>query len=192
MRTTEDAPGHDGMLINRNDPILISGGAGLIGSRVVENLLARGFRNLRCLARPSTGVSRAELAGQRGGTSRVQVIRGNLLSRDDCAAAVKDVAVILHLAAARGEKSFPDAFMNSVVTTRNLVEAALQEKSLRRFVNVSSFAVYTNSDKPRGRLLDESCPVEQRPDRRGHAYTFAKAKQDDLVTTYGDQFRLPY
>jgi nucleoside-diphosphate-sugar epimerase len=82
--------------------------------------------------------------------------------------------------------------MNSVVTTRNLVEAALREKSLRRFVNVSSFAVYTNSDKPRGRLLDESCPVEQRPDRRGHAYTFAKAKQDDLVGTYGDQFGLPY
>ena len=52
-------------------------------------------------------------------------MKGNLLSSEDCAAATKDVAVIFHLAAGTGEKSFPDAFMNSVVTTRNLLEASL-------------------------------------------------------------------
>ena len=71
-------------------------------------------------------------------------MRGNLLSLNDCVMATKDVSVIIHLAAGRGEKSFPDAFLNSAVTTRNLLEAALVHKCLRRFVNVSSFAVYDN------------------------------------------------
>ena len=34
--------------------------------------------------------------------------------------------VIFHLAAGTGEQLFPDAFMNSVVTTRNLLDASLR------------------------------------------------------------------
>ncbi len=60
--------------------------------------------------------------------------------------------VIFHLAAGTGEKSFPDAFLNSVVATRNLLEASLRFGSLRRFVLVSSFAVYSNCDKPNGKI----------------------------------------
>lgn len=59
--------------------------------------------------------------------------------------------MIFHLAAGRGEGSSPDAFMNSAVTTRNLLEASMRHESFRRFVNVSSFTVYTNMKKPRRR-----------------------------------------
>ena len=180
----------DQMLIARpDDPILITGATGFIGKRVVRSLLDRGFRNLRCLSRPSSTVPPPE--GIPAG-ARVEMLRGNLLSREDCAAATRDAAVIYHLAAARGEKSFPDAFMNSVVTTRNLVDAAVRHGCLRRFVNISSFAVYSNLGKPKRGLLDEECPVEQRPERRGHAYTFAKAKQDAIVEEYGETLGIPY
>src|SRR6266542_2985796 len=124
--------------------------------------------------------------------ARVELMTGNLLSAEDCAVAVKGTAVIFHLAAGRGEKSFPDAFMNSVVTTRNLLDASVTQGDLRRFVNVSSFAVYTNNGKPRRRLLDESCLVEEHPELRGNAYCFAKAEQDQLVTDYGRRFGIPY
>jgi nucleoside-diphosphate-sugar epimerase len=119
-------------------------------------------------------------------------MRGNLLSREDCERATKDVAAIYHLAAGTGEKSFPDAFMNSVITTRNLLDAALRHGCLKRFVNISSFAVYTNRDKPRRNLLDESCPVEEHAELRGEAYCFAKLKQDELVIEYGRKHRIPY
>jgi nucleoside-diphosphate-sugar epimerase len=59
-------------------------------------------------------------------------------------------------------------------------------------VNVSSFAVYTNKNKPHGRLLDETCPVEEHPAGRGDAYCFAKVKQDEIVTQYGRKFGIPY
>jgi nucleoside-diphosphate-sugar epimerase len=57
---------------------------------------------------------------------------------------------------------------------------------------VSSFAVYTNTRKPRRRILDESCPVENQPALRGDAYSFAKIKQDELVTDYGRRFGIPF
>jgi nucleoside-diphosphate-sugar epimerase len=183
----------DDFIIGPDDPILITGATGFIGSRLIESLRDRGFRNLRCFARPSSEVARLEaIAGRRREEARIEVIKGNLLSHEDCVAATKDVAVIFHLAAGRGEKSFPDAFMNSVVTTRNLLEASLRHTCLRRFVNISSFAVYTNTQKPRLRLLDESCPVEKHPELRGDAYCFAKVKQDEIVTEYGKRFGIPY
>ena len=132
------------------------------------------------------------MATHRQASARLRVIEGNLLSREDCAAATQDVAVIFHLAAGRGEKSFPDAYMNSVVTTRNLLDASVQNGCLRRFVNISSFAVYTNTRKSRRRLLDESCPLEQRPELRGDAYSFAKARQDEMVAEYGKRVGIPY
>jgi nucleoside-diphosphate-sugar epimerase len=137
-------------------------------------------------------MSVGELYTDSGTPVRVKMFQGNLLSVEDCIAATKDVKVIFHLAAGRGEKSTPDAFMNSVVTTRNLLEGAFEHRCLQRFVNVSSFAVYTNKGKPRWRLLDESCPVENRPERRADAYVFAKVKQDEIVIEYCKKLGIPY
>ena len=176
---------HGHFLAGLDDVILVTGAAGFIGCRVVERLLELGFRNVRCLVRPSADAAR--LASL---TRRVEIIRGNLLSRDDCISATQNAAVIIHLAAARGERSFPDAFMNSVITTRNLIEGALRHGCLRRFVNVSSFSVYDNSGG--ARVLDETCPIEKRPELRGDAYCFAKVKQDEIVAEYGEKCGLPY
>jgi nucleoside-diphosphate-sugar epimerase len=176
-----------------DDLILITGATGFIGPRLVETLLHLGLCNLRCLARHSSPVTRVEaLRGLRYRGARVEVVRGNLLSSEDSQTVARDAAVIFHLAAGRGEKSIPEAFRNSVVTTRNLLEASIRQRCLKRFVNVSSFSVYTNRHKPRRRLLDESCPVETHPQLRGDAYTFAKTKQDEIVAEYASRFQVPY
>jgi nucleoside-diphosphate-sugar epimerase len=100
--------------------------------------------------------------------------------------------VVYHLAAGRGEKSFPDAFMNSVVTTRNLLEACHKNQSLRRFVNISSFTVYTNQQRSRWGILDETCATESHPEQRGEAYCFGKVKQEELLSEYGKKFGIPF
>ncbi len=180
-------------IIGSNDLILITGASGFIGSRLVGTLLGLGFSNLRCLARPFSNAAMIEaLGGHNGNGAQVELVRGNLLSREDCDSAASGAKVIFHLAASRGEKSFPDAFMNSVVTTRNLLEASLRHNCLKRFVNVSSFSVYSNKQTARWRLLDESCPVEARPELRGEAYCFAKVKQDEILAEYGKKFGIPY
>jgi nucleoside-diphosphate-sugar epimerase len=150
------------------------------------------MRHVRCLVRRAEGAQRLARIADRYPGARLDIVEGNLLSREDCLAATKGAAVILHLAAGRGEKFVPDAFMNSVVTTRNLLDASLQHGCLKRFVNVSSFAVYTNTGKRHWRVLDETCPAESRPALRGDAYSFAKIKQDELVKEYGEQYGVPY
>src|SRR5262245_56647938 len=180
-------------IISPDALILVTGAAGFIGSKVVEQLLELGFRNLRCFARPTGNASKIEaLRGRYDGAARIEIFQGNLLSPEDCLRAVKDVAVVYHLAAGRGEKMVADAFMNSVITTRNLLDACSRQGGIKRFVSVSSFSVYTNCGKPRGRMLDESCLMEVQPELRGDAYTFAKVKQDEIVAEYGKKAAIPY
>ena len=181
---------HDPSIIGLDDPILVTGAAGFIGPRVVGELLRRGFRDIRALVRPSSNLARLESVGRGSDSGRLTVVTGNLLSRPDCAAAAADVTVVFHLAAGRGEKSVPDAFMNSVVTTRNLLEACVERARLRRFVNVSSLSVYSNRGPAPG-VLDEQSALEQHPELRGDAYSFAKVKQDELVMEYAARFELP-
>ena len=180
-------------IVNTDDPILVTGAAGFIGTRVVGSLLDRGFRNVRCLVRNTGNITGLkEIIDRFSGAARTEIVVGNLLSREDCSVLAKDVALIYHLAAGTGTKAFSDAFLNSVVTTRNLLEATLEYKCLRRFVNMSSFAVYTNRKKPRWRLLDENCPVEDHPGSRAEAYCFGKVKQDELVMEYGRKHGIPF
>jgi len=178
-------------ILEPHDLILVTGAPGFIGLRVMDNLLSRGYRNVRCIARPTGHVRRLEeLVRSHGATGTVEIQRGNLLSPEDCQRATEGVAVIYHLAAGRGDM-FADAFMNSVVTTRNLLRATLEHGCLRRFVNISSFSVYTNRDKPSKRLLDERCPVEDDPAERGDPYMYGKTKQDEIVSEYATKFRVP-
>jgi nucleoside-diphosphate-sugar epimerase len=184
---------NDSFIISPDDPILITGATGFIGTRVVDGLLNRGFLNLMCFGRPSGKLDKIEdiLKHQPTG-AHVRTLKGNLLSRQDCETACKDMALIIHLAAGTSEKSFPDAFMNSVVTTRNLLDASMKCGRLKRFVLISSFSVYSNCQKPQGRVLDESCPIEEHGELRGEAYCFAKVKQEQIVAEYGKNFGIPY
>jgi nucleoside-diphosphate-sugar epimerase len=189
LRLVEDSV----FIISLDALILVTGAGGFIGAKVVEYLLGYGFRNLRCFARPSSNSVKLDaLIDQNRERAKIEILRGNLLSPEDCAAATKDVSVVYHLAAGRGEKLYADAFMNSVVTTRNLLEATLRHGCLKRFVNVSSFSVYSNRQRTPGGLLDETCPVELRPELRGDAYTFAKVKQDEILVEYGVKSGVPY
>lgn len=180
-------------IVGSNVAILVTGANGFVGTRVIKSLLLHGYENIRCFVRPSSNTKQLEgIIGRYSRKTSVEFIRGNLIRREDCQIATKDIELIYHLAAGRGEKSFPNAFLNSVVTTRNLLDASLQQSCLKRFVSVSSFSVYTNRKKPHGQVLDESCPVEQHSWLRGEAYCYAKVKQDEIVLDYGRKYGIPY
>lgn len=178
-------------VIDPDARILVTGAAGFIGRRLIPQLVEYGFRNIRCLLRPSRDAELADWLRHYQG-EQVEIMYGNLLNQQDCQAACNDVAVVYHLAAGRGEKSYPDAYLNSVVTTRNLIRASAQSTRLKRFVNVSSFAVYSNRGNNKERLLDESCSVEARPEQRGEAYCYAKVKQEEIIKEYGERLGVPY
>jgi nucleoside-diphosphate-sugar epimerase len=175
-----------------DDLILVTGSNGFIGAKVVEILLEYGFSNLRCFVRPSSQLSRLQTTlKQFDGRKNVELIIGDLLSHNDCRKAAEGVSIIYHLAAGF-DKSFAGAFMNSALATRNLLDAFLDVGQPKRFVNVSSFAVYSNLGLPHGALLDETCPLEDAPQERFDAYGFGKLKQEEVVREYGSRSKLPY
>src|SRR5437867_4912252 len=83
----------------RHEPVLITGSNGVIGCKVIETLLERGFFNLRCFVRTSGKLNRLNEVLTRHPEAKIEVIEGNLLSREDCGGAVRDVPLIYRLAA---------------------------------------------------------------------------------------------
>ena len=96
-------------IVGPDDRILVTGATGFIASRLVDRLLEMGFRKIRCLVRHSSRPDKVDALCSRMNGAGVEVMRGNLLSREDCVKAAENAAVIFHLAAGRGVKSFPDA-----------------------------------------------------------------------------------
>lgn len=177
-------------IIGKNDLILLTGANGFIGSKVLEILLEYGFTKIRCFIRSDRNLSELNRLSE-SVHANVEYLRGNLLSSDDCQKAVKDASLILHLAAGTG-KSFAACFMNSVLTTRNILEAVRAESNLRRFVSISSLSVYSGIGLRRGAVLKEDSKIEEEHMSRYDPYCYGKIKQDELVVAYGKKYGLPY
>lgn len=170
------------------DLILVTGANGFIGTSLIKRLQDMGFQNIRCFVRPSGDLSQLAKTVD---TGKLEIVHGNLLHLQDCEVATSDVSIVYHLAAGI-EKTFAGSFMNSVVTTRNLLDSVLGSGNLKRFVNVSSFSVYSNITLDPGEILDENCPIETEFMERFEAYCFGKVKQDEIVMRYGQDHGLPF
>lgn len=179
-------------IINKEDLILVTGANGFIGSRVVDALLHYGFNNLRCFVRSTHHCDKLNKIISLYSNVNIEIVCGNLLSLADCMNATKGVSVVYHLAAGRGEKSYASAVMNSVVTTRNLLDSLKDHREFKRFVNVGSITVYSKEKLKMDGLLDETCNIEKIPAKRGEAYCYAKIKQDEIVIDYNKKFSIPY
>jgi nucleoside-diphosphate-sugar epimerase len=158
---------------------LVTGANGYVGAIVARKLLLAGHQRVRCLVR-SLPAKRLESAVHDLPDGGPEVMAGNLLSRVDCERAVEGVSVIYHLAAGV-EKSNAGCVLNSAVATRNLLDAAARQAALKRVVNVSTIAVYSNHSLRRGAVIDERCPVDNRLVERHEPYTYGKAMQDEVV-----------
>lgn len=177
-------------IVDRSVQVLVTGAAGFLGSRVVTTLLGLGFERVRCGVRASSDLSLLQAGIPAKEANRCQIVEANLLSVDECRDLTENVELVYHLVAGRG-KSFPGCFQGSVITTRNLLDALVDHGQLRRFVNVSSFAVYSRFQCRRGSVWDESCPLEDNLEERHDAYVYGKLKQDDLVQEYRERFGVP-
>ena len=175
-----------------SERILVTGSNGFIGTRVVDVLLGYGFSNIRCFVRPSSRLDGLyKVIDRYSALDTVELVQGDLLSPEDCRRAIDGCAIVYHLAAG-SDKSFAGSFMNSALTTRNLMQATVGRGELNRFVNVSSFAVYSPVKIRCRGVLDETCPLEDSVQGRYDPYGFGKLKQEELVKEYGKQFGLPY
>lgn len=119
---------------------LVTGGAGFIGSNIVEELLKRGY-TVRVLDNFSTG-KRENL---KQFNKDIELIEGDIRSYHIVQQAVKGIDVILHQAALPSvPRSIKDPITSNevnVVGTLNILEAA-KDAGVKRVVYASSSSVY--------------------------------------------------
>jgi len=119
---------------------VVTGGAGFIGSHLVEALLARG-QGVRVLDDFSTG-KRENLDPF---LDRIEVVEGDLRRIDDVRGAVEGADYVLHQAALRSvPRSVDDPMSTNDVNvggTLNVLQAS-KEAGVKRVVSASSSSVY--------------------------------------------------
>lgn len=123
---------------------LVTGGAGFIGSHLVDGLIAAGYP-VRVLDDLSTG-SEANLRQHRGA---LKILRGDLRDGDAVRAAMSGVEVVFHLAAISSvQRSIIDPVESIDVNVRGAMQVLqmAQESGVRRVILASSAAVYGDSD----------------------------------------------
>jgi len=159
--------------------ILVTGGAGFIGSHLVDRLAAEGHQ-IRVIDNLSSG--RPEnLAHRRD----VEVIIGDLKNPQDVQRAVHGVDVVFHFAAnpeVRISTTSPDIHFNeNVVATFNLLEA-MRKNDVSQLVFASSSSVYGEPDEI---PVDENAPL-----RPVSVYGASKAACEHLIHAYAKLYGL--
>lgn len=154
--------------------VLVTGASGFLGRAVIDAALRHGH-DVVALVRPAAD---DPVTADGLDPRRVTVVRGDLRERGPWRDALGDVEAVLHLAAAPSG-DLATQFAGTVVATEHLL-AALPLDRLHRFVHVSSFSVYDYTALGVNGTLDETTPLEDRPELRD-AYTTTKLLQERLV-----------
>jgi len=155
---------------------LVTGGAGFIGSHLVDRLVADGWR-VRVIDNLSSG--RLENLAQHRGNPGVDVIVGDLKDPETCLRAVEGADVVFHYAAnpeVRVSTTDPEIhFRENIVATFNLLEA-VRRRGVKELVFASSSSVY---GEPENIPVDEDAPV-----RPVSVYGASKAACESLIHAY--------
>jgi UDP-glucose 4-epimerase len=146
--------------------VLVTGGAGFIGSHVVDRLVESGYR-VRVLDSLLTG--KLENLKQHQSYSQVEFVKGDVRDAKLVKKSVRDVDAVIHLAALTSVPfsiENPDlTFAVNVSGTINLLSSCAKQK-VGKFVFVSSCAVYGEP---------ESLPItEEHPTRPMSPYADSK------------------
>jgi dTDP-L-rhamnose 4-epimerase len=198
--------------------VLITGGAGFIGSHTADRLLERGYevRVLDSLTPPvhPAGKKPSYLSDQ------VEFLRGDVRSRDDLAPALRGVDAVVHLAAYQDYLTdFSTFFHVNTVGTALLYELIVQERlPIRKVVVASSQAVYGEgpyrcdvdgtvfptprpSEQLMRRVWEPVCPAcrgplcpvpaEEESVQPHNSYAISKYSQEMIALTLGRRHGIP-
>ena len=171
-----------GLQANR---VLITGGAGLIGSHIADLLVQEGVPEIIILDNFTRG--RRENIESAMASGRVRVVEGDIRDRQLVHTTMQDVDLVFHQAAIRITHCAQDPRLALEVLadgTFNILEAAVQAQ-VKRVVAASSASIYG--------LADEFPTTEKHhPYNNRTLYGAAKAFNEGLLRSFNDMYGLSY
>jgi UDP-N-acetylglucosamine 4-epimerase len=126
----------------RDSRVLVTGGAGFIGSNLVESLLFTG-NHVICLDNFSTG--KRENLAEFADNQNFKLIEGDIRNYNDCLKAVENIDIVFHQAALG---SVPRSIMDPVTSTDVNIGGfvkmlfASKEANVKRFIYAASSSTY--------------------------------------------------
>lgn len=142
--------------------VLVTGGTGFIGGRLVERLL------LECNARPRVILRDYARAASlaRFGLDRIELVKGSLADPEAVEHAVRGCSVVFHCAYDYADRA------SNITGISTLIRSCIRHQA--RLVHVSTFAVY----EP---LPDGDLSEEMTPSRSGIPYSETKLDVEEAV-----------
>ncbi len=164
---------------------MVTGGAGLIGSHIIDELLRLGATDIVVLDNFSRG-RRQNLADALA-TGRVRIIDGDIRNQDDVMRATEGAGIVFHEAAIRITQCAEEPRLAKDVLvdgTYNVLEACVAHK-VGRVVAASSASVYG---------LAEVFPTDEshHPWDNRTLYGAAKIFNEGLLRSFNDMYGLNY
>ncbi len=157
-----------------DDPVLVVGGTGLLGSQVVTELLSRGKR-VRALVRPSSDAGRLEQAG-------AEIARGDMMDPESLRQAMEGADAVVSTAAGYTRHSKGDTDEIDTIGNGNLADAASQT-GVRRFVLTS---ILTCDQTPKVSHFWHKKLAEDRLEERGVPFVSLRPGAFlDMITRVG-------
>jgi nucleoside-diphosphate-sugar epimerase len=169
----------------KNKRILVTGGAGFIGSRVAVKLVERGAS-----VRVVDDLSKGEAANLAEVLSGIEFIQDDLLDRETARQCLKGVDVCFHFAAKIGGIGFFHRYPATSIRDNTLMNLNLWDAAKEagpKMVCVSSSMVFERTSVfPTPEIAVESSP----PPLTG--YGFSKLVAEYISRTYYEEFSVPY
>jgi dTDP-glucose 4,6-dehydratase len=170
--------------------ILVTGGAGFIGSAFTRNVLADNYSGLE--GAQVTVLDKLTYAGNLAnlesvsGSDRYQFVHGDICDAELAAKLVAEADAVVHFAAEshvdRSILGGADFVLTNVLGTQTLLQAALNT-TLTKFVHVSTDEVYGS--------IDEGSWDELRPLEPNSPYSASKASSDLIARAYARTHDVP-
>jgi UDP-glucose 4-epimerase len=165
--------------------VLITGGAGLVGSHIADELVRAGVPEIVILDDFSRG--RREHLAEALASGRVRVVEGDVRDRTQVDAAMNGVSLVFHQAAIRITQCAEDPRLAKEVLvdgTFNVLEAAVTAR-VRKVVAASTASVYGQA---------ESFPTAEshHPYANRTFYGAAKAFNEGMLRSFNDMYGLDY
>ncbi len=165
--------------------VLVTGGAGFIGSTLVEQLLATGEHRVTVLDALTYAGVRANLAAFDDHPG-FRFVHGDICDRDAVAGALEGCDAVAHLAAeSHVDRSLlgPDVFVRTNCLGTNVVCDLAARAGVRRFLHVSTDEVYGSIEV--GSFAESDMLRPRSP------YAAAKAGSDQIALAYFETHGLP-
>ena len=164
----------------KNNKILITGGAGFIGSHLADNLAAKKYDI--CVF---DNLHRGSLENLKNIEGKIKFVKGDIRDYDDINNAMKNSDIVFHLAAQPnviGSINEPDyTFTTNVLGTLNVLKAAFEHK-IKKFIFTSSREVYGD---PKYTPVDEKHPLNPK-----NLYGKTKVGSEILCSYFRQYFNL--